>query len=172
MLEKNNIYKLLEIFFDKPTREFHIRELSRITKISPPTVLLAVKMLEKQGMLATYRKGNMKIVKTFSSVQFHRAKRVRNIQKIYESGIIDYLTQEYENPKTIILFGSFSRGDDVETSDIDMAVITNMHKEPDLKFFEKKLGRKISIHELDVRKISKEFYNNLVNGIVMEGAIA
>ena len=39
------------------------------------------------------------------------------------------------------------------------------------KGFEKKLGRRLSIHETDIRKISKEFYNNIVNGIMMEGAI-
>ncbi len=172
MLEKNNTHKLLEMFFDSPTREFHIRELSRITKISAPTILLAVKELEKHRLLTVHKKGNLKIVKASSTTAFYRSKRVRNMEKIYESGIIDYLINEYENPKAIILFGSFSRGDDIGTSDVDIAVLTTMRKELDLKSFEKSLVRKISVHEVDIKKISKEFYNNLINGILMEGAIA
>lgn len=172
MLEKNNTYKLLEVFFDSPGREFHIRELSRITKISAPTILLAVELLEKRGFLITYKKGNLKIVKASSTTAFYRSKRVRNMEKIYESGLVDYLINKYENPKAVVLFGSFSRGDDIETSDIDIAVLTTAHKELDLKSFEKKLARKISIHEVDIKKISNEFYNNLINGILMEGAVA
>lgn len=171
MLEKNNIDRILEVFFGSPTGEFHIRALSRMAKISAPTVLLAVKALEKHGLLTTYKKGNMKIVKVLPSVQFYRVKRIRNMKKTYESGLVEYLASLYENPKAIILFGSFSRGDDIETSDIDIAVVTNAHKEPDLESFEKKLGRKISVHEVETKKISKEFYNNLINGIVMEGAV-
>ncbi len=171
MLEKNNTDKLLELFFDSPRREFHIRELSRIAKISAPTILLAVEALEKRGFLTTHKKGNLKIVKASSTIAFYRSKRVRNMEKIYESGLMDYLINEYESPKAIILFGSFSRGDDIETSDVDMAVLTTIHKELDLKSFEKNLARKISVHEMDIKKVSKEFYNNLINGILMEGAI-
>ena len=172
MLEKNNTDKLLEMLFNSPAREFHIRELSRITKISAPTILLAVKALEKRGFLAVRKKGNLKLVKASSSTKFIREKRVRNIGKLYESGLIDHLINEYESPKAIILFGSFSRGDDIETSDIDIAVLTVTHKEINLKSFGKNLARKISIHEVDIKKISKEFYNNLINGIIMEGAVS
>ncbi|OGX02023.1 MAG: hypothetical protein A2062_05015 [Omnitrophica WOR_2 bacterium GWA2_44_7] len=171
MLEKNNTDKLLEVFFDSPGREFHIRELSRITKISAPTILLAVEALEKRGFLTTHKKGNLKIVKASSTIAFCRSKRVRNMEKLYQSGLIEYLVDEYESPKAIVLFGSFSRGDDIEASDIDIAILTVTHKELDLKFFEKNLARKISIHEVDVKKVSREFYNNLINGIIMEGAI-
>lgn len=171
MLEKNSTERILETFFMQPTTEFHVRELARKTGLSAPTVLLAIDVLRKRELVATYKKGTMKIVKVSGSVEFIRAKRVRNVQHLYESGIIDYLSELYGKPKAIILFGSFSRGDDIEKSDIDIAVIANLHKEPLLEIFEKKLGRSISIHEIDIKKLSKEFYNNLANGIVMEGAI-
>ena len=171
MLGKNNIGKLLEMFFNNPRKEFHIRELSRMTDISAPTILLAVKELEKLKLINTHKKGNLKIAKASLSIEFFHAKRVRNLQMLYESSLVNYLSNLYENPKAIVLFGSFSRGDDVETSDIDIAVITNMEKKSDLKLFEKKFGKKISIHEINIKEISKEFYSNLINGIVVEGAL-
>lgn len=171
MLEKNNIKNLMEIIFDNPTKEFHIRELARKIGIAAPTVLLAVEVLKKYDFVSVYRKGNMKMVRASGSIAFIRAKRVRNIQRVYESGIIDYLNDLYEKPRAIVLFGSFSRGDDIEKSDIDIAVVTKSSKEPNLEAFRKKLGRNVSIHEIDINKVSKEFHNNIVNGIVMGGAI-
>lgn len=171
MLEKNNDMKIMDLIFRQPSREFHIRELARLTGLSAPTIILAVKRLRKKGIIDTHRKGNMKIIKAADSANFVRAKRIYNIQTIYESGIVEHLNSVYEDPQAIILFGSFSRGDDVEKSDVDIAVVTNLHKKPDLNFFEEKIGKQISIHEIDVKKVSKEFMSNLANGIVLEGAL-
>ena len=171
MLKDSNIDKILDILFKCPTTEFHIRELSRKSGISPPTVLTIVEILKKNNLVKTYKKGNMKIVKASGSADFIRDKRIDNLSQIYETKIVDYLNDLYENPQSIILFGSFSRGDDIEKSDIDIAVITKTHKESDMKNFEKKLSRKVSIHEINVKKVSKEFYNNLINGIVIHGAM-
>lgn len=171
MLEKNNTERILDVFFDYPAKEFHIRELARKSRISAPTVLLAVNRLLKCNIVEVRKKGNMKIVKAAGTLEFLRAKRMGNIEHLYESGLVDYLNDLYDKPKAVILFGSFSRGDDTEKSDIDIAVITTHHKDPRLDAFEKKLNRKISVHEVDIKRMSREFYSNLINGVVMEGAI-
>ena len=168
---KNSALTLLDIFFDNPTKEFHARELSRNTNLSIFAVLDAIKSLAKAGFVSVHSKGNLKIVKAEHSTKFIRSKRVRNLEKIYNSGIVDYLNDTYGIPEAIVLFGSYSRGDDVEKSDIDIGVVTKSHKELNLEKFEKLLSRKISVHEIDLKKISREFHSNLSNGIVMEGAL-
>lgn len=172
MIDKNSNSVLLEIFFDNPTSEFHARELSRKTRLSIFAVLKAIKTLSKMNFVSVHKKGNLKIVKASYSQGFIRAKRIRNLEKIYNSGIVDHLSEIYDKPEAIVLFGSYSRGDDVESSDIDIAIFTKGNKEPDMKKFERILSRKISLHEIDIKKVSKEFHNNLVNGIVLEGALA
>jgi len=172
MIDKNSNSIVLDVFFDNPTKEFHARELSRKTGISIFSVLEAIKKLSKKGFLSVNKKGNMKIVKASHSTIFIRAKRIRNLEKVYDSGLVDYLVNAYENPEVIILFGSYNRGDDVENSDIDIAVITKEHKKHNLEKFERILSRKISMHEIDLKKVSREFHNNLINGIVLEGAMA
>ena len=172
MIDKNSLSVVLNIFFDSPTNEFHARELSRKTGLSIFSVLEAIKKLSKEGLISVHKKGNMKIVKASNSMKFIRIKRIRNLEKLYESGIVDYLNEQYNNPEAIILFGSYSRGDDVENSDIDIGIISKEHKKEALEKFEKKLLRKISLHETDFKKISKEFHNNLINGIILEGAIS
>lgn len=158
--------------FDNPTKEFHARELARSTGLSIFAVLESIKELSKKDFISIQKKGNLKLIKASHSINFIRAKRIRNLEKMYDSGLVNYLNGIYERPEAIILFGSYSRGDDVEKSDIDIAIIMKKHIELKLEKFERILSRKISVHEVDIKKISKEFYNNLVNGIVLEGALA
>ena len=99
--------------------------------------------------------------------------KTRNFRySLYDSGLIDFLKEKYQFPETIIIFGSYSKGEDTEKSDIDIAVITRLEKNLDFSLFEKKLQRKINLLELkNLEKAKKEFINNLINGIVLDGVI-
>ena len=55
----------------------------------------------------------------FNSLEFKKQKKIFNYQAIIESGLIEFLEDELM-PKSIVLFGSFQKGDDVEDSDIDL----------------------------------------------------
>ena len=68
-----------------------------------------------------------------------------------------------------MVFGSYSKGEDISKSDIDVAVVTKKGAKLDLKDFEKYLRRKISIYEIQINDSSKEFLNNLANGTVVYG---
>ena len=72
-------------------------------------------------------------------------------------------------PKTIVLFGSYRRGEDVEESDID--IFLECKKENvNVERFEKKLGRKIQLHfQENFNAYPKELKNNIINGIVLSG---
>ena len=72
-------------------------------------------------------------------------------------------------PKSIILFGSYSKGEDTETSDIDLFVECKS-EELNLKIFEKRLERKIELHFKERFTLyPKELKNNIINGIVLHG---
>ena len=51
MLDKYNKYKLLKLFLDSPTDSFRLREIARLTKISPPSVMNYLKDFEKEGLI-------------------------------------------------------------------------------------------------------------------------
>lgn len=171
MLFKNNKYKVLELFFDMPGTEFNIRRIARLTKTSTTTVASALKELLKKEMVRKRKAGNAVFISANrESAQFIREKRLHNIEKIYNSGLVEYLVKEYSEPDAIILFGSFSRGEDTENSDIDIAVI-NGKGASKIGHFEDVLKRKISLHEINLRDLEKEFFLNLANGFVLYGAI-
>jgi len=172
MIEKNNIQKILETFFKFPTRVFYLRELSRELKLSMPTILNAIKKLKKEDLVVIKKsKAITMISANLENQLFTRLKRIYNLEALYLSGLVDFLYEEYKSPQAIICFGSYSRGDDIERSDIDIAIISSVEKEIDLTKFEKTLLRNISIHIVDLNKISKEFMANLYNGLVLGGAL-
>lgn len=165
MIEKSTIERVEEHFFTYPTTVIHLRELSRQLKLSMPTILAAIKKLEKEQLISIDRSGPLTLVRANHTSQFIRRKRVYNLQTLYESGIVDELLKSY--PQAIVCFGSYSRGEDTERSDIDIAVIgspANISGK-----YEAKLKRRISIH--NPRNMSEEFKSNLANGIVLEGAM-
>ena len=172
MIEKNNTQKMLELFFRYPTKLFHLRELSRELKLSMPAIIAAVKKLKKENLTTVKRSRVLTIVSANIEHQlFTRLKRIYNMESLYLSGLVDFLYKEYKKPQAIICFGSYSRGDDTERSDIDIAIINNLSIELDLHKFEKFLARKISIHTIDLQKVSKEFKSNLYNGLILDGAL-
>lgn len=68
--------------------------------------------------------------------------------------------------------GSFSKREYIEKSDIDIVIITQNKKFPELAVFERKLKRNIHILTLEYCNISYEFYKNLINGIVLCGYLS
>jgi len=161
--------KILELLFMFPLRKFHLREISKILKISTPSISNSVKQLEKEKMVnhINQTKPIYEIHANFSSQKFKNMKRVHNLKSIYCSGFYDFLIENFPF-STIVLFGSYAKGDDTEKSDIDI-FIDAKEKRFDLGTYEKKLNKKINIEFADFNKISKELKNSIANGIVLSG---
>ncbi|MBS3056945.1 MAG: nucleotidyltransferase domain-containing protein [Candidatus Aenigmarchaeota archaeon] len=169
MLTKDNTYKVAKLFFDFPEREFHIRELARLTKLSAPAIIKLTKKLEKTGIITIENGKLSKCIKASRSHVFLAKKQLYNIDALFSSGLVDFLQDIYEEPEAIILFGSYSRGEDISKSDVDIAVITKKRMNLNFDKFEKFLNRKINVMELQIKECEKELLNNLLNGIVLYG---
>ncbi len=169
MITKDNNLKVMEVFYASPSKTFHIRELARITGLSSTGIIKIINRLKQDGLLTSEKKNVIEEIRPILETKFYLMKRLYNIYSLYESKLIEELKHFYEQPEAIILFGSCEKGTDDEKSDIDIAVITNKQKLPELTKFEKKLKRKIDILTLNLKSASKEFKNSLANGIVLEG---
>ncbi|VVB90441.1 Nucleotidyltransferase domain protein [uncultured archaeon] len=168
MLQEYTTYRVLTLFFDQPTRFFQLREISRILKLGMPSVINHVKKLEKKGFIKKEKRGVYESYVSEKNDLFRVYRRNDILLRIHESGLVDFLTNELM-PDTIVLFGSCARGEDIETSDVDLLLVAK-EKEVNLKKFESSLKRKISLHfEGNVSEIPKELLNNIINGIVVYG---
>jgi len=171
MIEESTTKRVLAIFFDNPTKQFHLRELSRTARLSLPTIILSTEKLTREKLIVK-KKGKVvtQVHAQRENTDFIRKKRVYNLQKIYDSGIVEDLESTFNHPRAIILFGSFSRGEDTEDSDIDIAIITSKKRAFNTGKYEQIFKRSVNLHEVDLAKTSHEFKANLYNGIILEGS--
>lgn len=148
------------------------REIAKILGVSPTAVANSIKKLKDSQLIKVEK------TKTINFVSFNRdepkaieLKRVENLKNVYTSGLSDYLEKELPGG-TIILFGSYSVGEDTNTSDIDIAVIERKYKMLHLEEYEKILNRKININFYSSWKaIHEHLKNNILNGILLHGSV-
>lgn len=172
MLKKYNKYKILKIFLFNPDDSFRLRELGRLTGISPKSVMNYLGEFENEKLVQKYEKRGIPFYK--SSNENEKLKEYRTIAILYElneSGTIDYLWEKLA-PEAIVLYGGYSRGEINEESDIDLFIYGAdiLKHRVDLDKFEKILGKKIHLMgEKILKGVSNEFKNNLANGIILRG---
>ena len=171
MIQKYSRYRILQEFFDFPRKDFQMRELSRRAKIAQPSVTAHLKELARENFIVKEKKG---IYPTFranrDSELFKMYKKFDITFRINKSGLLNYI---YDNciPNAIILFGSASKGEDIEESDIDL-FIQAKEKKLDLRKYELLFNRKITLFfEENFAKLNAELKNNILNGIVLKGYI-
>jgi len=137
-------------------------------KLGMPSVISHVKRLEREGLIKKEKRGVYESYISEKNGMFTIYKRNDILLRLHESGLVDFLADEFM-PDAIVLFGSCARGEDIETSDVDLLVVAK-EKEIDLKKYEAALKRKISLHfESKISEIPKELLNNIANGIVVYG---
>lgn len=172
---------ILRFLSIKAGHSFNMREIARALKVSPTAVSNSLPALEKEGLIKLVKSKKMNL----SSVEFNRDsqeavefKRALNLRIVYESGLARFLEDNFPG-STIILFGSYSRGDDVWTnedeghkSDVDIAVIGSKERQIKLTEFDKKLERTVFINFYQsLKSIHKDLRDNILNGIVLAGSV-
>jgi predicted nucleotidyltransferase len=162
--------KILSIFFENPTERFHLRRIADLTKVSPATVSRKLKNILSSNLLKTTRTiPILEVTANLDSQLFLEAKKIYNQRRIRDSGLLNLLVEKYNHPEAIVLFGSYAKGEDIEKSDIDIAVITEKRLNLKLDNFERELKRNIHLIEVMQKDIKPALMNNLANGTVLYG---
>ena len=165
--------KTAEVFFLNPMKEHYLMDISRKIGLAHTSVKRNLLELIKLGIIreSSEERGGREFPlysANMDSKLFIMYKKIYNLRTIMESGLIGFI-EEKLMPKCIVLFGGYQRGEDTETSDIDIFVECE-NEELNLDKFEKKLGRKIELHfRKKFTSYPDELKNNIVNGIVMRG---
>ncbi|MBU0979526.1 MAG: nucleotidyltransferase domain-containing protein [Nanoarchaeota archaeon] len=171
MIKNYGLWRVFQLFAKHPLTSFQIREISRKIKLAPTSVKLHLDVLESKKLVKRQKVGVYQAyLAEFDSEDFRFYKKIHNLIELKESGLIDYL-DEKTTPNSIVLFGSYSRGEDLEKSDIDL-YIQSRKTELDLEKFENKLGREIqTFFSEDIERYPKELQINILRGITLSGSI-
>ncbi|RLE46068.1 hypothetical protein DRJ25_04735 [Candidatus Woesearchaeota archaeon] len=163
---------ILRILFKKAGATLNQKQIADFAGVTQPAVMKALPNLEKMGLINLTKDKKTKrwsVELNRSNQRVLQLKRVDNLKQIYESGLADFLEERFPG-STIILFGSYSRGDDNINSDIDIAIIETKEKPIKLQQYEKKLERQININFYNsFKEINKHLKENLANGILLAG---
>ncbi len=168
----NKYFEVLEKFLGDYNREIYGRELIGKVSLSQKSIALVLVDLERNGILKSKKKGNMKYFKLnlenseikdiIISVEFMRKlnflKKHRKLANIFE-----------KDDRMVGVFGSYAKGIHGKDSDVDVFIIGNKKK---LDYFEK--GKKFNIDisvkyfsEIEFKKLLKE-KNNLIKEMILD----
>lgn len=164
---------IMRLLFIRAGTSLNQRRIASLLGVSPPAVMKTLHYLIKKDFvnLTKDKESKQLSIKLNAENQYiFQLKRVDNLKQLYDSGFVNYMQEKYPGD-TIILFGSYSRGEDTISSDIDIAIIGE-EKKADLTNFEKILERKILIgFYKSWEKIDKHLRNNILNGIILAGGV-
>ena len=173
MLQKSSMMITAEIFFVNPTKKNYLMDISRKIGLSHTSVKKNLDELVKLGLVieSVEKKGARKFPIYKANIDnrlFKDYKIIYNLFSILDSGVTRFI-EEKLIPKSIVIFGSYQRGEDTEDSDIDIFVECK-EKKLNLDKFERKLNRNIQLHfKENFNLYPKELKNNIMNGIVVGG---
>lgn len=163
---------ILRVLFIKTGTSLNQRQISLLINVTQPAVMKALPLLEELNFIKISKDKDTKrwsISLHTENQKVMQLKRIDNLKFIYESSLVDYLEEKFAGA-SIILFGSYSRGEDTINSDIDIAIIGRKEKRIDLSMFEKEFERKVNINFYEsFSKIHKNLKENLANGILLIG---
>jgi len=168
--------RIFELLFKFPDKEFSLSDIAKEANVAKPNIGKILDELCSNGFINITKLSKIWRIKADqTNWYFIKSKMVYNLNFVYQSGLVEFLNDYFKNPKAIILFGSFRKGEDISSSDIDIAIENDESKKyetlglRELNEFEKQIGKKIQIHLFNKRNIDKNLFNNIANGIVLVG---
>ena len=168
--------RVAEVLFRWPEKEFSLSDLAKEAGVAKANIGKILNELCGAGF--TNIEKLSKIWRIRANMQgglFVRSKIIYNLNIIYRSGLVEFLIDYFKNPKAVVLFGSFRKGEDLSSSDIDIAVESDEVDAfqtvslRELAELESMVRRKIQIHVFNRKSIELSVFNNIANGIVLWG---
>ncbi len=165
----------LKIFFEEPEKEFHLREIARLTKKNPVTVKKHLEKAVKEKIILRKKERGLELYSSNTeNIKYKNSKKIYNKLKLKLSGLLQFLDEKLNFP-IIILFGSYQRAEDNKNSDIDIFILTEIKKQLNLTKFEKTLNRNIQLHIMNQKQFNQnkknnpELINTIINGSILQG---
>jgi predicted nucleotidyltransferase len=162
-------WKVLALIADNPYRKFYIREIAKTLLISPSSAKKAADALRDLDLTREEKIGNLRILSgNMEERLLKQIKIARNVD------FIKPLLGKLEPSTSIVLYGSFARGENDQQSDIDLLLISNkkgsfaLHE---YRGFRLQIIKLTPVQWSKVRKYNHAFTEEVKKGIVLKGEI-
>lgn len=166
---------ILEIFFNYPTKQWHFEALLKEAKIARSKMDKWLKRLIAEGIVKKVKeKGKMPYyIGDYENPSYYNRKKIFTLEKFYKAGFLNHL-RTLPKAKIVIIFGSMTRGDWYNDSDIDVFVYGNAEG-IELVKYEMKFHKEIQMFECedkkDLEKMGKGLIQNVIRGNLIKGDV-
>ena len=162
-------------FFSFPQKEFTLNEIAGELSISKTTAHEVISHLAEAGFLTVTRLGRLWRIKANQDHQWFETRKIPfNLGLVYGCGIVPWVDATFPQAKTIVLMGSYRRGDDTEQSDLDIAVEIGENKGMEMR--EETLAEmgyrkdvRVNIILFSRTNVDLNLFANIANGIILRG---
>lgn len=165
-LNKSDWYVLKTISQD-PYKKFHLREISKLTNLSPSSVKTSLDLLKKNDLIIEERLANLRRISANSNNNILKQFKVLTNVEFIEPAIKKLLPAN-----TIVLFGSFAKGENDKDSDIDILIITNKKEKTrltEIKGFPLQIIYRTPAQWNKMKENDEAFVDEIRRGIVLKG---
>lgn len=168
--------KILSLFTKGYEKEYYIREVEKLLKISSRTAFVTLIKLEKEGILESKIRGKIKtysIRKSVLSREFflltEQYKRVEFLEKNHLVKEVFEKVDEYMQG-IVIIFGSYAKKIQKEDSDLDLFIVGTFD-EKKIKGVGHKYGLDINIKSYPLNLFKKEMHYDILLKEIVENHI-
>lgn len=150
--------KLLKIFMMNPTNRYYIRQISKTTNVPIQAVQRETLKLYEAGILSREKDGNR--VYFIVNKDFFLFNELKNII-IKTVGVGDKLRESITDQTNItfsFIYGSYAKNEENTKSDIDIAVIGNIHSKDlieTISIIQNEIGREINPYVITINEFKE-----------------
>ena len=123
--------KVLTLFLDDPYTSCYLRESARMLDMDPMTIKRSLDILIKDEFLIKYEEKNRILYQAnLENPALRYLKISYNLSWLQEKNLVEFITSKMKSVTSIMLFGSFAKGENDENSDIDIVIISQSKDKP------------------------------------------
>ena len=151
--------RLLTFTFTHPDETYYVRELSGLIDEDPGNLSRELRKLEEEGLFVSFTRGRTKFYSLNKRYAlFSELKKIVFKTEGVE-GSLKEVVAKYKGISFAALYGSYAKGRENKTSDIDMVVVGEFPLTAftrDIRSLESKLNREINFTSYTAEELEKE----------------
>ena len=151
-LRSNVTRKLLNYFFINPGQALYVNEISKTLKLDKRNLVKKIKELEKEGLLKSEKRGNLKFCSINKGYSLYDEYRKIVMKTLGFEGYLKKILKETKGVKVSYIYGSYAKNKMDAHSDIDLLIVGShdiISLQGKLGKLQKEIGREINSVDMD-----------------------
>ena len=173
LYQKITQLKVLSLFLENPHSSYYLRESARILDMDPMTVRRALNLLVKDDFLIKTEEKNRILYRAdVENPALRHVKISYDLSWLRKKNTVDFILKQMNSVSSIVLFGSFAKGENDKASDVDILTISLSKSKPTAELT-MLLGRDVNLVNFtpaqwsNQAKTNKAFYLDVITDSVL-----